>query len=138
MRQGGARGYLTSTHRVSSSVSSTQTLRPRVVCAEVQPRVGDFLRLGNDAIQPLEKSVTNPRICNNRFSRACGLQDFDAGEAGRRRAWREWNRALNEPPAQQANSAGTRRNPRKHAGPRNKKGQPRVVGLYELVEGSGI
>jgi hypothetical protein len=35
-------------------------------------------------------------------------------------------------------SAGTRRNPRKHARTRTEKGQPRAVGLVELVEECGI
>jgi len=35
-------------------------------------------------------------------------------------------------------SAGFRRNPRKHAAARNKKGQPRVVDLNILVEAGGI
>ena len=32
-----------------------------------QSRVGHFLRLGNDAIQPFEKSASNPLICNDRI-----------------------------------------------------------------------
>ena len=56
--------------------------------------VGDFLRVGNDAIQPLEKSASKLLICNERNLGACGLQDFDAGEAGRIRARRERNGAF--------------------------------------------
>ena len=106
--------------------------------AERQPRVGDFLRLGNDAIQPLEKSASKLMICNERNFGACGLQDFDAGEAGRIRARRERNGPLNGLRDQVTKSAGSLRNPRKHAGLRNEKGQPSVVGLYELVEEGGI
>jgi hypothetical protein len=101
-------------------------------------RFGDCFRLGNDAIQPLEKSASNLRICNERNFGACGLQDFDARRGERRRGRRERNDLSNWLSGVRAKSAGTRRNPRKHAGPRDKKGQPRVVGLAELVEGSGI
>ena len=91
-----------------------------------------------DAIQPLEKSASKPLICNDRFCGACGLQDFDAGRVQRRRARREWNGPKNGLPGQKAKSAGFRRNPREHAGPGNGKGQPRAVGLDDLVDGNGI
>jgi hypothetical protein len=74
-------------------------------------------------------------ICKERNFGACGLQDFDAGEVGRIRPRRERNRAWNGRPCRVVKSAGYRRNPREHAGPRNKKGQPRVVDLSEFVMG---
>ena len=40
--------------------------------------------MGNDAIQPLEKSASKPLICNERNFGACGLQDFDARRGERR------------------------------------------------------
>jgi len=55
--------------------------------------------------------------------------------AERRRARREKNGSLNGLPGHQAKSAGSRRNPRKHAGARKEKGQPSVVGLWLLVVG---
>ena len=58
--------------------------------------------------------------------------------AEKRRGTRERNRALKGLYSQVTKSAGFRSNPRKHAGLRNEKGQPKAVGLYELVEGSGI
>ena len=65
-------------HRASLGISSTRKLNRCLVFAEGQPRVGDFLRLGNDAIQPLETSASKLLICNERNFGACGLQDFDA------------------------------------------------------------
>jgi hypothetical protein len=111
---------------------------PTVGGAITQSWVGDFLRVGNDAIQPLEKSASKLLICNKLNFRACGLQIFDARPGERRRGRRERNGAWNGQPGEVAKSAGSRRNPRKHAGTRNKKGQPRAVDLCELVEGSGI
>jgi len=113
-------------------------LRYYLLMAEGRWRVGDFLRLGNDAIQPLEKSASKLLICYKPNFLACGLQDFDAGESGRRRARREWNGALNRPPGRVVKSAGSRRNPHKHAGSRNEKGQPRAVDLRKLVEAARI
>ena len=121
-------------HRAQSAISGTQTLRYRSFCAQSQSRVGDFIRSGNDAIQPLEKSASNSLICNERNFGACGLQIFDARRGERRRGRRERNRALTGLSGQIAKSAGTRRNPRQHAGLRNKKGQPRAVDLQVLVE----
>jgi hypothetical protein len=60
-------------------------LRFPLICAEGRPRAGDFPRLGNDAIQPLEKSASNPLICNERNFGACELQDFDACGGGEKR-----------------------------------------------------
>jgi hypothetical protein len=100
-----------------------------MVCTKGEQEVGGFLRLGNDAIQPLEKSASNSLICNERNFSACGLQEFDADDVGRRRARRERNGALKGLYTQVTKSVGSRRNPRKHAGSRNKKGQPRAVGL---------
>ncbi len=45
--------------------------------------VGGFLRVGNDAIQPLEKSASNPLICKDSIFDASGLRVFLAlGEGG--------------------------------------------------------
>jgi len=129
--------YPNLTHRPSTAVSSAHELQRRAFNGKGYPRVGDFLRVRNDPIQPLEKSASKLMICNERNFRACGLQNFDARRAERRRGRRERNRALNGLPDRVAKSAGTLRNPRKHAGPCNEKGQPRAVGLYELVEESG-
>jgi hypothetical protein len=41
--------------------------------------VSCFLRVGNDAIQPLEKSASKLLIRNGRNFGACGLQIFDGG-----------------------------------------------------------
>jgi len=38
-----------------------------------------FPRVGNNAIQPFEKSASNPLICNDRILGASGLQVFNAG-----------------------------------------------------------
>jgi hypothetical protein len=92
-------------------------------------RFGDCFRLGNDAIQPLEKSASKLLNRNERNFGACGLQNFDARGGERRRGRRERNWAWNGQPGEVAKSAGSRRNPRKHAGTHNKKGQPRAVGL---------
>jgi hypothetical protein len=76
MRQGGARGYLTSTQGFVKRFEHAEAATS--LAAEGQPRVGDFLRVGNDAIQPLEKSASKLLICNERNFGACGLQSFDA------------------------------------------------------------
>ena len=44
-----------------------------------KPVVGCFLRVGNDDIQALEKSTSNPLIRNDRICGASGLRVFDAG-----------------------------------------------------------
>jgi hypothetical protein len=121
-------------HRASTGVSSAHELQHRGIDAKGQPRVGDSLRVGNDAIQPLEKSASKLLFCRAPILGACGLQSFDARQGERRRGRRERNRALNERRCRVAKSAGVRRNPRKHAAARKEKGQPRVVGLYILVE----
>jgi hypothetical protein len=125
-------------HRVSTALSNTQKLQRHLFCAERQLGVGDFLRVGNDPIQPLEKSASNLLICNERNFGPCGLQDFDARRDERRRGRRELNRALNGRPCHVLKSAGSRRNPHKYAGPVNEKGQARTVGLSELVEAARI
>ena len=125
-------------HRASSGISSTQKLQPRLVCAESQTRVGDFLRLGNDPIQPLEKSASKLLIRNEPNFTARGLQNFDAGRGERRRGWRKRNGSLNGLLGRITKSAGTRRNPREPAGSLKEKGQPRVVGLFGLVEAARI
>jgi hypothetical protein len=125
-------------YRPSTFVPSTHAPQRRGIHATGQSRVGDFLRLGNDPIQPLERSASKPLICNDQNFGACGLQIFDAGRGERRRGRRERNRALNGRPCRIVKSAGSRRNPRQHAGLRNEKGQPRMVGLVELVEEGGI
>jgi len=51
---------------------------------------------------------------------------------------RERNEVLNDQSGVEVKSAAFRRNPRIHAGTRKKKGQPRVVGLCELVEAARI
>jgi hypothetical protein len=122
-------------HRASTAISSTRKLQRHWDRAEGQSRVGNFLRLGNDLIQPLEKSASNSLICKKLNFRACGLQNFDATRGERRRGRREWNGALTGRLTRVTKSAGPRRTPRKHAGPRNEKGQPRMVGLVELVVG---
>ena len=68
-----------------------QKLRGDSLTAEGPPRVGDSLRVGNDAIQLLEKSASNSLICNERNFGACGLQKFDARRRERRRGRRERN-----------------------------------------------
>lgn len=60
-----------------------------------KPLVGNFLRVGNDAIQPLEKSASEPLICNDRICGASGLRVLGAGRGERRRVRRERNEALN-------------------------------------------
>jgi hypothetical protein len=125
-------------HRASTALSNTQRLQRRLVCAERQSRVGDFPRVGNDPIQPSEKSASKLLICNDCICGASGLQIIDAMGAERRRARSEWNRALRGLPGRVAKSAGTCRNPRNSAVLRNKKGQPRAVDLYILVAGHGI
>jgi hypothetical protein len=122
-------------YRPSTFVPSTHAPQRRGIHATGQSRVGDFLRPGNDAIQSLEKSASKLLICNKLNFRACGLQDFDAKQGERIWARREWNVTLNGRPCRVVKSAGFLINPRKHSAPRNKKGQPRGVGLYELVEG---
>jgi len=60
---------------------------PLIAC---RPRSYSALpRVGNDAIQPLEKSASNPLFCNERNFAACGLQIFDARRGERRRGRRE-------------------------------------------------
>ena len=49
---------------------------PIVLCI-VADGLGDFLRVGNDAVQLLEKSASKPSICNTRFCRASGRQVID-------------------------------------------------------------
>ncbi len=51
-------------------------------------------------------------------------------------AGRERNVALGGAMGQMPQSAGFRRDPREHARSGKKKGQPRTVGLYLLVEGA--
>ena len=125
-------------HLASTAVKSAHELQRHGINAKGRSRVGDFLRVGNDDIQPLEKSSSNPLICNERNFNAYGLQNFDATRGERRSGRRERNGALNGVLGQQAKSAGFRKNPRKHAGSRNKKGQPRAVDLYILVEAARI
>jgi hypothetical protein len=60
-------------------------LRYHLLMAERYRRVDDFLLAANDAIQPLEKSASNPLICNGRYRGACGLQVFDAGRDGEKK-----------------------------------------------------
>ena len=120
--------------RASTALSSAHELQRLGMNGKGQSQVGYFRRVGNDAIQPLEKSASNRLICNDQNFGTCGLQDFDAGEGERRRGGRERNRALNRRTCRVVKSAGIRRNPRKPAGLRNEKDQPRAVGLYELVK----
>jgi hypothetical protein len=81
-------------HGTSSAISSMQKLQRYLVWAEGQSRVGDFLRLGNDAIQPLEKSASKSLICRVRNFGACGLRVFDAGR-GREKSGPPWITAKN-------------------------------------------
>ena len=60
-----------------------------IVVDKGQSQVGYFRRVGNDAIQSLEKSASNRLICNDQNFGTCGLQDFDAGEGERRRGRRK-------------------------------------------------
>jgi hypothetical protein len=124
--------------RASTALSSAHELQRLGMNGKGQSQVGYFPRVGNDAIQPLEKSASNRLICNDQNFGTCGLQDFDAGEGERRRGGRERNKVLNDQSGVEVKSASSRRNPRKHAGSRKEKVQPRVVDLYELVEGTGI
>ena len=124
--------------RASTALSSAHELQRLGMNGKGQSQVGYFRRVGNDAIQPLEKSASNRLICNDQNFGTCGLQDFDAGEGERRRGGRERNKVLNDQSGVEVKSASSRRNPRKHAGSRKEKVQPRVVDLYELVEEGGI
>ncbi|MEJ2240077.1 MAG: hypothetical protein P8X82_17435 [Gemmatimonadales bacterium] len=50
--------------RAQSATSSTQKLQRRSVYAGWESRVGKFLRVGNEPIQPLEKSASKLLIRN--------------------------------------------------------------------------
>jgi hypothetical protein len=98
---------------------------------------GGFLRVGNDSIQPLEKSASRSLIRNDRFCDACGLQDFDAWRGGEKKAPErvEWGIEWATTPSHEV-----RRLPQKPPQFRGtkEKGQPRTVDPWTLVEEHGI